>query len=471
MPQRRQMLSLLGTGIGSVIAGCSKLNSTSVTTRSADGAATAWPIPRGTPTNTGFSSSGGPGKTATQGGELTFKDGFVSIRQKSPIIGSDGVYGVAKNKNPYEEDPTTSRVYAYAFDPDGAERWRRTIYEGKATGDKSVLEIKVWSVTGCLGPDALFVFWSLKQDKAYCTAVSRDGGETIWSQEIRGIKTLSRPVLSDGSLYLFGDEKVLSLNTTDGSEQWRTSVGSIEQPYPAVGNGIVVVNYSKNDRRRVAGLDTSDGTTVWSTNLKLFGLETPTIAGDHVYIASGGEKGLWWQPDTEDIFRYIWALSTEDGSIQWKRPYGSEIAESFAPGGTGYVTVVDDTLYYALGFSSPLANVKYKESDESSEEFMKKYSKLRYDGPNVFALDRHSGDLIWKTKVGEFPRVFRPPVADENHLYLPYWGQESDTEIRVVERETGKHLGSFGPIPNKREFGVSGGNLYVQSDESVLIWN
>lgn len=79
----------MGAGIVGSLAGCVALPFGGDSSPAGPGAI-GWPLPRGTPGNTGASASGGPAASATQAFAAELRDGIKTGR-RPPIVGEDGI--------------------------------------------------------------------------------------------------------------------------------------------------------------------------------------------------------------------------------------------------------------------------------------------------------------------------------------------------------------------------------------------
>lgn len=468
MTRRRTVLSTVGTGALGGLAGCTDAVDKLLGRGSAAvAAAQAWPTTRGPPQATGRSSSGGPGVDAEQVAEVEFRNGILP-GLSAPIVGTDAVYEVTRRSDPYDHDPPTDRVYAHAHSrDDGSERWRRTVFE--VEGQEAMLD-GLREVYSGLGPDYLYAIRIYVEDDAMfseISALSRNDGSTDWSVTLEA-RISTQPVVHDGTVYLFASDELVALDAASGDERWRQRL-QWDQFRPTVGDGAVAVhNRGLGDDEsdwQLTVFDADDGSERWTEPIAFARNPTPTIADGAVYVTDGGPYGQTGLGIEDRPDRKVYAFDLSDGSERWAHVYDREgTRHEFAGGGTGSVTVAGDHVYYALGFPNEESIL----GQDASPAQLERVREDLYRDPNVFALDREDGSVVWETQVGELAQTFRPMAADDDFLYVPY-GLETP-EIHVIDRESGDVVDAFGPIENDRPFAVTDGDLYVHHDDHVRIW-
>lgn len=515
MTRRRQLLAALGAGVVGGLAGCggdgdttpgtedsppetttTEATATTTTTEptddppetttesepesSAPATAATWPTTRGTAAATGASSSGGPGTEAAPATTIEFRDGDVVSRNTAPVVGDDGVYEVTTREAPYSDDPPVWRLYAHAHAPDGAERWRATLVE--AEGDDG-FDVVGADRNAALGPEHLYAVRAYEPEDgsvpaAEIIALARSDGSERWRRTFDRGTQAPQPVVHDGTLYAFAGDDLVALSTADGTERWRRPL-AWSQRHPVVADGAVVAfNRGVGEEAGYAGrqltvFDADDGSVRWSEPFSApatGGGPTPTVAGGAVYVTDGDSEGQYGLPPDDLPRRKVYARDLADGSELWTHTYETDaMADALAAGGTASVTVAGDHLYYALAFADGYEVV----GPNASEEDLARVQEDLYRGLNLFALDRRDGSVIWETKLGEQAQVFQPMAADDEYLYARYDGVgalDERPEIRVIDREDGTVVGSFGPVENGRPFGVADGHLYVHSPDGVGVW-
>jgi outer membrane protein assembly factor BamB len=435
---------------------------------------------RGTSGNTGASASGGPGPDASLTREIEFRDGFNVGVRRPPIVGDDGVYAVAWEKFPLDHEPPKHALYAYRHDlGDGSEVWRRTIWTAE-----EVPRPYNRGQRACLGPDALYVFrrgpGADGETVRQIVALARADGSVLWERIIDGYDSMFPPVLRGGTLYVQRGRDVLALDAGDGGTRWESGEIASLQGVTCVGErGIAVYNERAGTGtapdRQLSILEPDTGAVRWSRPIPDVVRPNPTIAGETVYlaVANPGEGEKASGRTVDHARRKVHARSVGDGSERWTHTYETDaIQQSVARGGARSVTVTADRVFYALGFESAF------EIAGRDQERRERLEEELYRGPNVVALDRTDGSVVWETTVGPQARVFLPLVAGPDHLYAHYRAVPSADEgtaeprsrVVVIDRADGTVRGSFGSVHWKDRLAVAGGRVFTQTGGGAKIW-
>lgn len=437
-----------------------------------------WPSRRGPPSNTGSSSSGGSGGDATSAFTAELRDGYVSkptdtLVSHTPVVGEEAIYTVSSGPpDPYATDPPLFSCFVYAFSrEDGSELWRTTVqsYEGGENGEFPK------DTSLCLGPDGLYICWVGEETgmPVRVARLSADDGSEQWRSEVSPTGGVAhQPVVRDGRVHLIVNDRVVAFDTESGDRQWETPQRVIDQPIPTVGPDCVAVYHTGTDHPPgLTVFETDDQSVRWHGEYDGPYYTIPSIAGDTVFLTDGNSgrrylaKALAEPSDRPK--RKIRALSLSDGSEQWTHTYDTEeIHNSPTAGGTRFVTVTHEYVYYALGFRS------HGEFYLDDEERIERIREQLYRGPNVVALNRSDGSVAWKTTVGSQARVFRPMVAGPDNLYALYRGIEAENEgpaVYVIDRENGEIQGSV-PVETGWPITVADGALYTHRDGSIVAW-
>lgn len=473
MTRRRQLLAALGAGGTGLLAGCNAIREAigggSGSTPSTD----VWRAPEGTAEATGLSSSGGPGTDASQAAVAEFRDGF--NLEPTPLVGDDGIYAVTKRTSPYEDDPPVFRLYAHAHSrEDGSERWRTTVFEEEGLEDG---ETSIAAVESALGPERLYAVRTAGSSGTtlFVTALSREDGSTEWSERFDQSLIDGRPVVHDGTLYLFVAPGLVAVDAESGDVRWERRVVT-HQRHPVVGDRAVAVynrglGESGDADGQLTVFDAEDGAERWTEsfpNARTGVGPTPAIADGTVSLIEGDSLGQFGVANRDLPRRKVHARDLADGSEEWTHTYETDaMADAVAVGGTSFVTVADDRLYVALAFGTPDQILGPQGDPEKLEHLEPRI----YEGPNVFALDRSDGSVVWERQLGDRAQVFRPLVAADDNLYARRGTPGgSGTEMHVLDRESGEELGSFGEFSGHGPVGVADGDLYVHDEDRVRIF-
>jgi outer membrane protein assembly factor BamB len=474
MTRRRQLLAALGAGTTGLLAGCNAIRGVIGGGSGSVSSTETWRAPEGTGEATGLSASGGPGPDASEEAVAQFRDGLQVRDHTSPLVGEDGIYEVTGREAPYEDQPPVFRLYAHAHSrEDGTERWRTTVVETEGDDES----FGPANVASALGPERLYAFRTggAGRTTVSVTALSREDGSREWSKQFDQSLLLGQPIVHDGTLYLPLERGLLAVDAESGEVRWNREV-AVRQRHPVVGEGAVAIYNTGLDgtydaEGQLTVFDADDGGERWSESLPGarvgFG-PVPTIADGTVYLIEGETIFLAPEIVAELPPRKVHARSLGDGSEEWTHTYETDaMQEAVAAGGTSFVTVTDDHLYFALVFGTPQQIV----GPQGDPAEIERLEGQIYDGPNVFALDRSDGSVAWEAQPGDYAQVFFPLVADDEHLYVRRGSRGSDdVEIHVLDRESGDEVGSFGPFSGPGPIGVADGDLYVHNQDRVRIF-
>ncbi|ANR80528.1 outer membrane protein assembly factor BamB [Kosakonia sacchari] len=216
-------------------------------------------------------------------------------------------------------------------------------------------------------------------------AVSIEDGHEIWSVNLaekdgwfstRAALLSGGVTVSGGHVYV-GSEKaqVYALNTSDGSQAWKTKVAGEALSRPVVSDGLVLIHTGNG---QLQALNESDGATKWTVNLdmpalSLRGESAPTTAFGAAIV--GGDNGR------------VSAVLMQQGQMIWQQ----RISQANGPTEIDRLSDVDTTPVV-------VGNVVYA---------------LAYNG-NMTALDLRSGQIMWKRELGSVSDF----VVDGNRIYM-----------------------------------------------------
>ncbi|PDO87384.1 outer membrane protein assembly factor BamB [Kosakonia pseudosacchari] len=216
-------------------------------------------------------------------------------------------------------------------------------------------------------------------------AVSIEDGHEIWSVNLaekdgwfstRAALLSGGVTVSGGHVYV-GSEKaqVYALNTSDGSQAWKTKVAGEALSRPVVSDGLVLIHTSNG---QLQALNESDGASKWIVNLdmpalSLRGESAPTSAFGAAIV--GGDNGR------------VSAVLMQQGQMIWQQ----RISQANGPTEIDRLSDVDTTPVV-------VGNVVYA---------------LAYNG-NLTALDLRSGQIMWKRELGSVSDF----VVDGNRIYM-----------------------------------------------------
>ena len=186
------------------------------------------------------------------------------------------------------------------------------------------------------------------------------------------LTVIGSPTIVDGTAYTGEfNGSVYALDTTDGTAEWTTSVGSVASTPAVEGEGVYAPS-----RGSVHAFTRDDGSTEWSIDVTGIA-QHPTISGETVYLGTGRLTA------NSDCRAY--AINRSDGSKIWESP--------LYEGGLSSPTVGADAVYLS---SYPVFE---------QEEF-------------VYALDPADGTELWSYSHDQIGSVLAKPVLANGTIYV-----------------------------------------------------
>lgn len=325
---------------------------------------TPWPMYRRNPRHTGRGVS-------TVGTSFRIKWTFRAEEAfiGSPIIGPDGTIYAGSYR------------HLYAINPDGTERWNRTVIgfirDSPAISANGTIYVGTTGII--LGPGFLYAF--------------RPDGTEKWRKEISNVTCSSPAIGDDGTIYI-GDTNSLWGITSYGKTKWKFVIGGSVNS-PAIGEDGTIYAANSTDGNLYA--INKDGSLKW------------TIPTDRLFCPAIGEDGTIYGGKG-----YLSAI-TPDGTQKWKCLIRGS-ADNSSPS-----ISEDGTIHFCLTAVTPEGTTKWK-FDASGYNCYSAigsdgmdYSQAGYDG-YLYAVNPN-GTLAWKLKTGE-GNLASPIIGADSTLYI-----------------------------------------------------
>src|SRR5579872_7457146 len=200
-------------------------------------------------------------------------------------------------------------------------------------------------------------------------------GKSVWENPLKtSSHTEGSPAVSGGKAFFpAGDDGLFALDAKSGTQLWKFPGGKekgihIDAP-PAVNGNRVFIGSGLYTFVAVC-IDAESGTEVWRTDLKLRSFGAPLVLGKHIFYGVGtGNMG-------EDVHNY-----PEESGNKEKDPAGAIVCLEAETGKEAWRVDLPRSVHTGLTGDS-----------------FSVYACSR-DG-SVYALDRKSGKLRWKTSIG-----------------------------------------------------------------------
>jgi outer membrane protein assembly factor BamB len=288
----------------------------------------------------------------------------------------------------------------------------------------------------------------------------------FWKREATENGLSGSPGVGNGMVVVGGrNGEVVAFNADTGEKRWSVRVTSEVLSAPQVLADRVVV---RSNDGRVFGLNTADGARKWVFDR---GLPTLSLRGNSTPVGANGVSFIGYDDGT------IVALRDEDGLRVWEQvvaePDGRTELERIADI-DGELVLDGDQLYaasyhdkvVALSASSGQPLWTHDVGGYSGVALLADKVLLTDKNGNIWALDRNTGDSMWKQNLLENRTLTTPAVQGDYGVVGDYDGYlhwfKLDTGD-VVGRERIEHASVRG-TPQVSADGV----LYAVSNEGEL---
>jgi len=227
-------------------------------------------------------------------------------------------------------------------------------------------------------------------------ATDLESGEVIWEVRDKNVQYNGGPGAGDGLVLIgTGDARVIAREVDSGKLRWVAKVSSEVLSSPRAANGVVVVRTGDG---RLYGLNAQSGAQIWVYDrtvpiLTLRGNATPAIDDD--LVLAGFDNGR------------VVALKLKTGRLIWESrlaiPRGRSDLERMVDI-DGEPVVVGGTVYVS-SFQGAVAAISVLDGQIEWTRDISSYAQLAVGDERIYitdetglvwALDRHSGNSIWK---------------------------------------------------------------------------
>jgi outer membrane protein assembly factor BamB len=270
-----------------------------------------------------------------------------------------------------------------------------------------------------------------KDCRIFCANVT--DGNSAWKEPFKTAShTEGAPAVVGGKVYFpAGDDGLYCCDAITGAKLWQFPGGKEKGIHidaaPAVASGTVYVGSGLYSYVAVA-LDANTMAEKWRTDLKLRAFGAPLVSGSKVYYAVGtGNLGA-------DTWNY-----DEEGGAKEKEPAGAVVCLDATTG--------KEEWRYPLP--------KSVHSGVAADAFSV-YVGCR-DG-SVYALDRKSGKLRWKTSIGGAV-LSCPAIASANGFPIAVYAVSQEGLVVCLHPQTGAAIWQK-PMPGFRWDGTPTGGVF-----------
>ncbi len=290
--------------------------------------------------------------------------------------------------------------------------------------------IVLFLTQGCFSPEQPDVLWEFKT------------GHPVWAI----------PVVSGHNVY-FGSDRFYCLNVETGKPVWDYELYGILQTSAVVGHGFVFFHCGG-----LYCLEAATGRLVWEFWSGDWGIKTPTVTPDYVYIIIAGKiycldiqtgKKIWnvntYQQGSSPIVskRYVYVqgkknlycLDIHSGRRVRKLAVTGAITSAAVSGDYVYICTEDAALYCIDDVSGNIIwEYVFGLAPRNNPVVQGEY--LYVSAERIYCLHALSGKLIWEhgSDIG-----FSMPAVTQRYMYI----RGSDQRIYFFERDTGTPVESF----------------------------
>jgi outer membrane protein assembly factor BamB len=306
----------------------------------------------------------------------------------SPVVSDGVVYIASEDSFVYALDAASGSL-KWKFETDGS------IYSSPAVSGGLVYISSADTYLYALNASTGSLKWKFKLFRNFIG--TRRLPYLKW--ESMGNKKFGSSAVSDGILYIAGDEYIYALDADTGSLKWRYNSPYLRSS-PAVSGEMVFIG--GNWGIPVEALDASTGILKWQSDIDEVD-SSPVVSGRVVYICS-------W--DT-----YLYALNANTGNVIWKFKTNNSLPYS-SPAVSGDVVYLNalDGYVYALDASTGSLKWKFKTGgfDSSSSPAVSGNAVFIVVDKYLYAIDARTGNLKWKYETGNTVG----PAISEGMVYV-----------------------------------------------------
>ncbi len=313
-------------------------------------------------------------------------------------------------------------------------------------------------------------------------AVDRFTGKRIWQAQfdkaagkgfsLSGFLDRSDPSFVSGGvgigegLALLGTTRgdVVALSVADGTEMWRSNVGTEIGSVPTADNGRV---FAQSIDGKLTALDSLTGEELWTYNsqvprLTLRGTSSPVVANDVVYTGFASGK--------------VTALRAENGEPIWEQrvmlPEGRSELERIVDvdsspliaGGALFAVAYQGR---AVGMSLRDGRPRWEKDTSSFLNMAEGYGQIYIvdEEDTIVAIDQNSGEVVWQQEAFA-RRKLTAPLAFSNYIFVG----DDEGYLHAIAQRDGRLLGRIkvGGKGLRADLAVADGVVYASDNKGTL---
>lgn len=305
-------------------------------------------------------------------------------------------------------------------------------------------------------------------------ALDAESGRMVWSFDA-GSPIASSPAVADDVILVGGRDGVLhGISRSSGRGLWRISTGP-DRPLPWGHEGWDYIHSSPSLAQGMAywgsgegtlyALDPATGRVHWRYEVESRIRSTPAVVGDLLVFGDSDGYVHALEPRTgEERWRFATdGVGYDSGDFGYDR---RQISASPVISGEEVLIGSRDATLYSLASADGSLRWRFDEGSAwviaSVAATESRVFSARSSSGNVRAIDRATGEEVWRLSTGDF--VFSSPVLVDDVLYIG----RGDGVVSAHDADTGETLWSYrtgGSIYGTPV--VDDGRLFVGSDDGA----
>lgn len=285
-----------------------------------------WPMFRYDPAHTGATNSSAPTSMVRE----VWSTGPMAAYLTSPAIVDDVVYMTGYNLFAYNAS-TGEIIWQQMYKGNSPPVVENGIVYTTAGAFNALTGIQLWSTQGLSTvtvADGYYYsgFVERKGDDSFwmLAALNASTGKRIWNYTVSDLA--SPMAVAYGYVYFGSSKRVLALDAYTGAKFWETEIGTILQSSPVVSDGYV---YLSGEDNNVYSFDALTGEQKWNSSISGIG-SSPAVAKGSVFVGSMDGN--------------VYALNASSGAKIWNYTT-SYVHAQFGYGVQSSPVVTNDAVY------------------------------------------------------------------------------------------------------------------------------
>lgn len=289
----------------------------------------------------------------------------------------------------------------------------------------------------------------------------------------QGIWGRSLALAGDSLLVGLPGQEIASLDSRTGEEQWRSKLqGEVQRPPLVVGDTLYVgtvfvgpgLESKPEEHAWVYALDVQSGEEIWSFETDNYLVVTPALEGERLFAG-----GSYYDP-SRDVAEggpmRIYALDAASGAVQWTFENDAGLIKRLH---------VEQELVHYLAYRDELFTLDAATGEAVwsyhtanwTPDFLVADEAIYFGVGNGFvhAVDAHSGEQLWKTRLDIFRRPLEAPTLVDGMLFL----HVAQRQIFALDVASGAvQWVAEHSMASREALVVDGEQMYIAGTDGVL---